>query len=58
MKLHEILAEPSKNTISVNNLSCMKHFQNATLMVLTKEAFKDEDDDNENADNGRDNGGV
>ena len=60
--------QPSKDTISISvkNISCMKHSQNLKLMVLSKGVIKDDadadaaaddddddDDGDENADNGR-----
>ena len=42
-----------KDTITVKNLSCMKHFQNAKLLFLSKEAIEDDNDDDENAGNAR-----
>ena len=42
-----------KDTITVKNLSCMKHFQNAKLLFLSTEAIEDDNDDDENAGNAR-----
>lgn len=47
------MAEQLKDTINVKNLSCMKHFQNAKLLFLSKEAIEDDNDDDENAGNAR-----